>query len=156
MTTDVEGLDDIDRAILRILTQDPRLPYSDIADRLAAEGYEMSSEGIRYRVSKLFETTSVLLLTAPKEHGWEELRLFIAVENEPDAKTDTFEALAEMEFWMTCKLMGTFDIYAIATTPSTQSADRLLERVRGLDHVDRVEHAIEVDRETDVDDYLSL
>lgn len=156
MTDPLEGLDDIDRTILRILAQDPRIPYSDIADRLEEEGHDMSSEGIRYRVSKLFETTSILLLTAPKEHGWEVLRLFIDVDNEPGAKDETFEALSEMAFWMTCEGIGTFDLYAVATVQSNRDADDLIGQVRGLEHVTSVEHALETDRKTDVDNYLSL
>lgn len=156
MTDPLEGLDDIDRTILRILAQDPRIPYSDIADRLEEEGHEMSSEGIRYRVSNLYESTSILLLTAPKEHGWEVMRLFIDVDNAPDAKEETFQSLSEMAFWMTCKGMGTFDLYAVATVQSNRDADELISQVRGLDHVTSVEHSMETDRETDVDNYLSL
>lgn len=151
-----EGLDDLDRTILRILAQDPRTPYSNIAEKLEEEGHEMSSEGIRYRVSKLFETTSILLLTAPKEHGWEVMRLFISVENAPDAKAETFVQLNEMPFWMTCKVMGTYDLYAVATVQSNRDADGLISDIRGLEHVTQVKHAVETDRTTDIDNYLSL
>ncbi|WP_435348586.1 Lrp/AsnC family transcriptional regulator [Haloarchaeobius sp. HRN-SO-5] len=152
----IEGLDDIDRTILRILAQDPRIPYSDIAEELKEEGHEMSSEGIRYRVSKLFETTSILLLTAPKEHGWEVMRLFISVENAPDSKAETFVELDELPFWMTCEVMGTYDLYAVATVQSNRDAGDLISAVRGLEHVTEVEHAMETDRTTNIDNYLSL
>lgn len=150
------GLDDIDRNILRILARDPRIPYSDIADELEREGHEMSSEGIRYRVSNLFETVSVLLLTAPKEHGWEVLRVSISVANEPDASAETFEALQELNFWQTAETMGSFDLYAVATVASNREANDLVGRVRGLEHVDEVEYALETARETAVDNYLSV
>lgn len=156
MTDSLEGLDDIDRTILRILAQDPRVPYSDIAERLGEEGHEMSSEGIRYRVSSLFETTSILLLTAPKEHGWEVMRLFIDVDNAPDAKQEAFATLSEMEFWMACKGIGSCDLYAVATVESTRDADELINQVRGIEHVNEVKHFLETDRETDVNNYLSL
>lgn len=152
----LEELDEIDRQILRILGQDPRLPYSDIAEKLEEEGHQMSSEGIRYRVSNLFETTSILLLTAPKQHGWEVVRLFITVANEPDAKDITFDQLVEMDFWMTCRLIGDFDFYAIATIKSNSAADELIDDVQGLDHVTEVEYSFETDRVTDVDKYLSF
>lgn len=156
MTEPIEGLDEIDRTILRILAQDPRTPYSDIAAKLEEEGYEMSSEGIRYRVSNLFETTSILLLTSPKEHGWEVVRLFISVSNEPDAKAETFVELSEMDLWMVCRTLGTFDLYGVATVQSNRAADDLIGSVRGIEHVERVEHSIETNRETDVDKYLSF
>jgi len=156
MTDDMGDLDEIDRTILRIIAQNPRVPYSDIATELEEEGHEMSSEGIRYRVSNLFETTSILLLTAPQEHGWEVLRLFIEVENAPDAKEQAFEELSEMGVWMSCQLHGTIDLYAVATVRSTQAADDLLNDVRAIDPVTRVEHAIETVRETEIDNYLAL
>jgi DNA-binding Lrp family transcriptional regulator len=151
-----DDLDDIDRTILRILAQDPRTPYSDIADQLDAAGHEMSSEGIRYRVAKLFETTSILLLTEPKEHGWEVVRLFVTVENDPDAKPETFVALQSMKFWMVCRAMGSFDLYAVATIQSNHAADELVSRVRALAGVDEVFHAVETDRTTEIDNYLSV
>lgn len=152
----VEGLDDIDRQILRILAENPRMPYSDIADRLEEEGHEMSSEGIRYRVSNLFETTSIQLLTAPKEHGWDVLRLLITVTNGVDAKASVFASLSEMPFWLNCRTMGSFDIYAVATTQSIQDADELITDVRELEDVESVEYALETDRKTDIKNYLSF
>lgn len=156
MTEPVERLDDIDRTILRILIQNPRIPYSDISDQLKEEGHKMSSEGIRYRVSKLFETTSILLLSAPEEHGWEVVRLVITVANAPDAKEKAFEALSEIDFWMICKTMGTFDIYTVATVKSNRDADDLISQVRSIEHVTHVEHSLETDRKTNIDNYLSL
>ena len=156
MTEPIDGLDEIDRTILRILAQDPRTPYSDIAATLEEEGHEMSSEGIRYRVSKLFETTSVLLLTAPKEHGWEVLRLAISVGDEPNAKAETLETISELDLWMVCRTVGDFDIYGVATVQSNRDADDLLSRIRGLDHVTDVRHMLETDRETDIDNYLAF
>lgn len=156
MTEPIEGLDEIDRTILRILSQDPRTPYSDIAAKLEEEGHEMSSEGIRYRVSNLFESTSVILQTDPMEHGWEVIRLFVRVDNEPDAKAQTFVDLSEMNLWMVCRTLGTFDLYGVATVQSNHAADELLSSVRELDHVEQVEYSIETDRKTDVDKYLAF
>ena len=155
MTESPGELDEIDHTILRILAQDPRTPYSDIATRLEEEGYQMSSEGIRYRVSKLFETTSVQLMTAPKEHGWEVMRLLIRIED-GTPKEETFDRLTEMAFWMVCRVMGNFDFYVVATVPSNREADDLISRVREIDSVASVEHAIETDRETNTDNYLSF
>lgn len=156
MVNPSDDLDEIDRTILSILTRDPRLPYSDIADELEAQGFEMSSEGIRYRVSNLFESTSILLLTAPKEHGWEVVRLLVSIADEPDAKEAAFDALSEMDFWMVSKTMGAFDLYAVATVKSNRDADDLITEVRTMEHVERVRHTLETDRVTTVDNYLSL
>lgn len=149
-------LDEIDRTILRILAQDPRKPYSEIAEDLKKEGYDMSGEGSRYRVSQLFETTSILLLTAPKEHGWETLRLFISTEDSEGAKEATMDHLSEMNYWLVCRLIGSFDIYAVATVESNRDADRLISEIRELNTVANVEYALETGRHTNVENYLSL
>ncbi|MEY7851063.1 Lrp/AsnC family transcriptional regulator [Natrarchaeobius sp. A-rgal3] len=155
MPQELDGLDEIDRTILRILVQNPRTPYSDIAEQLEEEGFEMSGEGIRYRVSKLFETTSILLLTAPKQHGWEVIRLFISAEDSEGAKGETFEALADMGFWMNCRGIGSFDLYAVATVSSNRDADALIDTVRTLETVSNVEYMIETDRMTTIENYLA-
>ena len=156
MTGPITNLDEIDRMILRILMQNPRVPYSDIADQLEAEGREMSSEGIRYRVSNLFETTSILLMTDPREHGWEVVRLAVTVTDDPDAKDEAFELLSEMDFWMVSKTIGTFDLYAIATVESNRDADDLVNEVRGMEQVEVVQYTLETDRVTTIDNYLSF
>lgn len=156
MNNTFEGLDEIDRHILRILAQDPRIPYSDISDRLEEEGYEMSGEGIRYRVSKLYESSSVLLLTAPREHGWEVLRIDVTVSDEADAKSKVMERLAEEKFWLVSRGLGTFDIYAVATVRSNREADDLVSTVKEIDAIDSVTHTLETDRITDLDNYLAF
>ena len=156
MTERSDNLDDIDRVILKILSENPRVPYSDIADQLDAEGYEMSSEGIRYRVSKLFEYSTLFMLTDPKGQGWEMLRLIITVEDEPDAKRTVAEDLIDMSIWLVCRGVGTFDVFAVATVGSNSHADDLIGQVRSHDLVDTVEYSIETARGSNLDNYLSL
>lgn len=152
----IGSLDNIDRHILRILADDPRLPYSDIADQLEAEGYEMSSEGVRYRVSKLFDTTSVHLLTSPKEHGWNVVRMTINVDGDEGIKDSVFDQLTDMPVWLGCRVLGSFDLYAVATTASISDADKLITAIREIDGVTSVEAALETNRHTDVENYLSF
>ncbi|MFB6296916.1 MAG: Lrp/AsnC family transcriptional regulator [Salinirussus sp.] len=156
MTEPANNLDEIDRKILGILAQDPRTPYADVAEQLAEAGHEMSTEGVRYRVSNLFETTSVLLTTDPTEYGWEVLRVLVSLAGDADHKAETFDRLTRMEFWMVCRVMGSFDLYAVATVPSNREADDLVGRVRGLDHVAGVEYTIETGRETTTANYLAF
>lgn len=152
----VDSLDDIDRNILRILAEDPRLPYSDIAEQLEAEGHEMSSEGVRYRVAKLFDVTSIHLLTSPKEHGWNVVRMMITVEGNNGTKDTVFEQLADMPVWLSCRVLGSFDFYAVATTASLSNADHLVTEMREVEGVKSVEYALETGRQTDIENYLSF
>lgn len=156
MTTGkIDDLDKLDRLILKVLATDPRAPYSDIADRLAEEGYDMSSEGVRYRVSKLLEQTSIFFLLAPSEHNWEIVRLAISVGDDPDAKSKALDAVSEMPFWLVCRGVGSYDIYAVATAASNAEVDRLVREVEELPAVSEVEYSIETERHTDIDTYLS-
>ncbi|WP_254538487.1 Lrp/AsnC family transcriptional regulator [Halomarina litorea] len=151
----IDDLDELDRLILKVLASDPRAPYSDIAERVAEEGYEMSSEGVRYRVSKLFEQTSIFFLLAPSEHNWEIVRLAISVSDDPDAKSEALAAVSEMPFWLVCRGVGSYDIYAVATAASNSEVDRLVREVEELPAVESVDYSIETERYTNVDNYLS-
>ena len=151
----IGDIDKLDRLILKVLANDPRAPYSDIAHDIAEEGYEMSSEGVRYRVSKLLEQTSIFFLLAPSDHDWEIVRLAISVHDDPGAKEEAFAAIAEMPFWLVCRGVGTYDIYAAGTTPSNSKVDELVRNVEELDAVVDVEYSIETRRDTNVDAYLS-
>lgn len=149
------GVDDIDRAILKILANDPRTPYSNIANELVKEGYELSAEGVRKRVSKLLQRTSPFFLLTPEEHDWEIVRLAISVSNHPGAKEDVLEEIAEMSFWLVCEGIGTYDIYAVATAVSNKDVDALVQQVKEVEEVVNAEFSIETSRDTNVDDYLT-
>ncbi|ELY50452.1 Lrp/AsnC family transcriptional regulator [Natronolimnohabitans innermongolicus] len=151
----MNDVDDIDRAILKILADDPRMPYSEIARVLADKGHELSTEGVRKRVSKLLDRTSPFFLLEPEEHDWEIVRLAISVTDEPGAKDALLEEIAEMPFWLVCKGIGTYDIYAVATAVSNEDVDALVQHVREIDTVADIEFSIETSRDTTVDDYLT-
>jgi hypothetical protein len=61
-----------------------------------------------------------------------------------------------MKFWLVCRGFGTYDIYAVASAASTQEVDDLVSEVRELDVIDEVDHSLETDRRTDVNDYLDV
>lgn len=149
-------LDEIDRVILQILAKEPRAPYSDIADRLKEKGHEMSSQGIRYRVSNILEKTSIFFLVEPDQHDWEIVRLAVKAGDGEDDKEAAFEAIADMKFWLVCRGIGMFDIYAIASAATSREVDELVTDVEELDAVEEVQHSFETDRRTDVNDYLHV
>ena len=155
MTQSVEHTTDrLDRTILKILAEDPRMPYSDIADRLLEEDYEMSAEGVRKRVTRLLDITSPFFLLEPQEHDWEIVRIAIWAADEHGAKDDAHATISEMPFWLVCNGIGTYDIYAVASVPSNAEIDDLVRQVRELDSVADLEFTIETGRDTNVDNYL--
>lgn len=151
---DEYGFDDIDREILQLLVEDPRMPYSEIAKRLGETGYDMSSEGVRHRVTDLLEGSSIFLLAGPAGHDWEVIRLHARVTDAPNAKGRAFEELSELDFWLVCRGIGGCDIHAVATVTSVREADELVAQVRGLDPIAEVDYFLETDRVTDMRKYL--
>lgn len=147
-------LDEIDRLLLRILSENPRKPYSEIADELRKEGFEMSGEGIRNRVGKLFESTSAFFLLAPEEHEWELFRLSVTVAEEADAKREVLDRMAELDLWLVCASLGVPDIYAVGTAVTTQNIDAVVSQVRSLDLVEHVDVSIETARHTNIYNYF--
>jgi DNA-binding Lrp family transcriptional regulator len=151
-----DDLDEIDRKILRILSEDPRASYASIAARLEEDGYEMTAEGIRYRVSQLYESTSLVLMAQPQKYGWENLRLNITTAGGDEEKQRVFNILSEMPFWIICRGFGSYDLYANATVPSIRAVDRVVSNVRDIDTVESVEFYLETERQTNFDNFLSI
>lgn len=156
--TDAETatIDVVDRQILGILAENPRLPYADISGELAERGHELSAEAVRQRVASLFEITSNFFLVRPKSHDWELVLVTVRTTNQPDAKRETFELMAEMEYWYVGSGFGTMDLYGFATVDSTAKIDRLLEHTRNLDTVADIDYFIETERSAAVEKYLQI
>lgn len=151
--TKLQNFDEIDSRILQILSEDPRAPYSDIAQELESYGYQMSSEGIRYRVSNLMEATTAFFLLDPDELDWEIVRLTVQTSNDPDAKTDAFERISGLPFWHVTRGIGTYDIYAVAMAPTMREIDELVTTINEFDSVVRTDHIVVTEHRSDLADY---
>jgi hypothetical protein len=154
--TERPTIDEIDRRILAILAKDPRIPYSDITNELAKEGFEMSSEAIRQRVASLLEVTTSFFLLRPESHEWEIVLVTVQTAGGMATKQDVFESLSEMNFWFVGSGFGTVDIYGVATVNSTDGIDELVNRVRAVDGAEEVDYFIETDRSTAIERYLQV
>lgn len=153
---DVLELDEIDRRILEILANDPRSPYADIADELAEYDIDMSSEGVRRRVTSLLSNMTSFFLPRPESNSWEILLVTAQTRNEADAKRETFDAMSDMDFWFVAEGFGTVDVYGIATAESNPEVDDLLVDVRTLEPVTEVDYFIETDRTVNIRNYLPV
>lgn len=149
-------LDEIDRLILGILSDDPRTPYSDIAEELKRRGHEMSGEGIRYRVKHLFESTSTFFMLNPESHDWHVLRLSISVDDSTDAKSRVLAELQEMSFWFLSSGVGSFDIYANVLAKTLGEVDSYIAGVRAIEEVESVDFFLETRRMTDMRNYFPI
>lgn len=147
------GLDAIDREILQLLLQDPRMAYSEIARHLEDVGHQMSSEGVRNRVTKLFDETSIFLLMGPQGNDWEIIRLNVVVKNEAGASEAVYDRMSDRDFWLVCRGFGTVDVHAVATVADISEADDLVNSIRSYDEVETVNYFLETDRTTDMHNY---
>lgn len=156
MTQDNSELDEIDRIILGILSDNPRTPYSDIAEELKQRGHEMSGEGIRYRVQHLFDSTSTFFMLNPESHDWHVLRLSISVDDSPNAKSRVLTELQEKSFWFLSSGVGSFDIYANVLAKTLGEVDDHIADVRSIEEVESVDFFLETRRMTDMRDYFPI
>lgn len=148
-------IDEIDSYILSILARDPRTPYKEIADELDDAGFEMSGEGIRYRVRKLMDVTTTFFFIDLEQVTGEIVRIAVTVSDDPDAKQRAYEAISEMPFWHTTRGIGTYDVYAVGIAKTIHDIDELVTTVKELECVDSVEHIVATERNGDIEDYLS-
>jgi DNA-binding Lrp family transcriptional regulator len=148
-------IDEIDSVILTILAADPRAPYTDIAAQLEEAGFEMSGEGIRYRVRKLMDVTTTFFFIDLERVSGEIVRVAVDATDEEGAKRRAFEAISGMQFWHVTRGVGTYDVYAVGLASTLRDTDELLTAIRELDSVASVEHIVATERTSSIENYLS-
>jgi DNA-binding Lrp family transcriptional regulator len=153
-TTRDSEIDELDKEILRILKQNPRMAYSEIARNLDTAGYELSPEGVRQRVSNLFDNTKIFLLPSPENHSWVVLRVYVTVDSNSDQFENVYDRMKQLDFWMLCRGIGTIDIQATATAESATHAKSLYDEVREIKGVADADFLLETARAWDISKYL--
>ena len=152
----VDSFDEIDTEILQILSENPRTPYGDIQERIEEQGHEMSTEGIRYRVSKIFDRTTPFFLLDPMELDWEILRIAAKAVDEPGSKGAAFEFISSLPFWHVSKGIGTFDLFGVGTAPTMKDIDHLVTEIEESELIESVDYLVVTERNRDMNSYLSL
>ncbi len=120
-----DGLDDIDRGILRLLQEDGRMPYRQIARELGV------SEGtVRIRSSRMQESgaLNVIAIADPFRLGYSVLA-FVLIKVEPGAQDRLVEeltALDESTYVSTC--IGRADLYMQLVCRDNDHLHELLHR----------------------------
>lgn len=120
-----DGLDDVDRGILRLLQEDGRMPYRQIARELGV------SEGtVRIRSSRMQESgaLNVIAIADPFRLGYSVLA-FVLIKVEPGAQDRLVEeltALDESTYVSTC--IGRADLYMQLVCRDNEHLHELLHR----------------------------
>lgn len=150
------GVDAIDRVILQVLMQDPRMPYTEIQAELAEADHQMSAEGVRRRVKRLFDESAIFLLTGPEGQDFEVLRVNVVTTNEPGSTTAVFEEMAGSTYWLVCRGFGTVDVHGVATVADVAEAEAAVSLIRAHEAVESVSYFIETDRHTAMRRYANV
>jgi DNA-binding Lrp family transcriptional regulator len=148
-----DAFDAIDTQILVVLSEDPRMSYQQLSRRLSEEGYEMSAEGVRRRVTDLMAVTTPFFLLDPEQLAWEIVRISVRATDGPGDKDEAFERIADLPFWHVTKGVGTYDIYGVGMAPTITEVEEMISEIRGYDCVDRVDFIVVTDRRSDLEDY---
>lgn len=151
-----DSFDEIDGVILQKLAENPRIPYSELTEILADLGYEMSAEGVRYRVDKIVEMTTVFFLIDPQAVSWEILRVAVSTKNTEGAKSEAFDLLRESPLWHVSRGIGSYDIYAVGSLPSLRMVDELVTSVEEADCISNVEYIVVTERNHDMTQYMNI
>jgi len=148
-----DAFDAIDTQILVILSEDPRMSYQTLSRRLSEEGYEMSAEGVRRRVTDLMAATTPFFLLDPEQLAWEIVRISVRATDGPGDKAEAFERIADLPFWHVTTGIGTYDIYGVGMAPTIAEIEEMVSTIRGYNCIDRIDFMVVTDRRSDLEDY---
>jgi DNA-binding Lrp family transcriptional regulator len=154
--TSVRTLDAIDWEIVRMLTEDPRCPYSDIANQLEKRGHELSSEAVRHRVNNIFEVMSIFFMIHPNKQEWEVMVLLINTVSEKGSKETIINSLLEGKCWFASQGYGSFDVYAITTAETNSDIENIIDDIESHAQVERLEYLVETRRVLESSNYFPL
>ncbi|NBM19416.1 Lrp/AsnC family transcriptional regulator [Streptomyces sp. GC420] len=129
-------MDDIDRAILRELQTDGRIPYADLGPRVG-----LSPSAARQRLQRLTESGAVQVVgvTDPMAMGGQAMALLgIAVGGDPRAVADELSQREEVVYAVLTS--GGYDLFAEVVCPRPPDLlDFVNDVVRQVDGVTRVD-----------------
>ncbi|CAB49061.1 MULTISPECIES: Lrp/AsnC family transcriptional regulator [Pyrococcus] len=134
-------LDEIDRAILRLLQEDGRMSYSEISRRI-----NVPESTVRARVNRLIREGVIRKFAAlinPFKAGYE-IVAFIAIDAEPAKVRQVVEELAKLpEVDVLGIVTGAHDIFMQVTVRDLQELERfILEKMAKIDGIRSTETSI--------------
>ena len=130
-------VDDIDRAILRELQLDGRIPYADLGPAVG-----LSPSAARQRLQRLLDSKAVQVVgvTDPMAMGGSAMAL-LGIEVDGDARAIADELAQHEEVIYAVLTSGTFDLFAeVVCRRPAELLDFINDVVRPIDGVGRVEN----------------
>jgi Lrp/AsnC family transcriptional regulator, leucine-responsive regulatory protein len=145
---DSVGLDATDRAILELLQDNCKQPLAAIGEKVG-----LSAPAVVERIHKLEEAGVVLGYTAlldPRKLG-RDITAFIGVSTDRPGAIDRVEAqVVAMDEVLECHhVTGGYTLMVKVKTRNTESLERLIDSVRGVDGVSRTETMVVLSTRTE-------
>jgi len=134
-------MDKLDRRIIKELTKDAQTPFLRIAERL-----DVSPETVRTRYRKMREEGIIKECTVSidlSRLGYQG-KVFLMITNASNYdKSGTIEALEKMRnIFVISEMIGDFEIIGIAPIKDLNSIKNLVNKIKGLPSVNKVEIAL--------------
>jgi Lrp/AsnC family transcriptional regulator for asnA, asnC and gidA len=134
-------MDKIDRKIIIELMKNARTPFLRIAKKL-----KVSPETVRQRYSKMKEDGTIKHSSISidlSKIGYSG-KVFLMITNAPQHdKSKTFDALKTMQdIFVISEIIGDFEILGIAALKDLKSLKKLMNKIKKLPSVSRVEFAL--------------
>ena len=130
-------MDDIDRAILRELQLDGRIPYADLGPAVG-----LSPSAVRQRLQRLLDSKAVQVVgvTDPMAMGGQAMAL-LGIEVDGDARAVADELAQHEEVIYSVLTSGTFDLFAeVVCRKPPELLDFINDVVRPIEGVGKVEN----------------
>ncbi|MFH1224490.1 MAG: Lrp/AsnC family transcriptional regulator [Candidatus Diapherotrites archaeon] len=126
-------LDKIDHKIIRVLLEDGRAPFSQIAKEVA-----LTDVAIKKRLDRLKRKGVVNSITADlnlKVLGYEN-PIYVQIRSEIGKNKDLVKRLHEMDFVVELnQVLGEYNLFAKLVVPDLESAEKFIEKLGVLDGV---------------------
>ena len=137
-------MDQLDHDLLHLLTQDARMPATDLATRL-----EVSRATVQNRIARLKHSGTIARFTVERGPSGEDTAIsaFTLLRVKPGDSRPFVAALKRLtEVTDIHSLSGSFDFVVESRTASVAKLDALLEKIRMLPQVAHTETSIRLSR----------
>jgi Lrp/AsnC family transcriptional regulator for asnA, asnC and gidA len=137
-TADNNKLDSTDLEIITELLKDARTPFSKIADRLA-----ISHETVRKKYAKMIKNGTIKgcsIIVDFAKLGYQGTLFIYISQGKGNNRSDTVNDLKKIpELFIITRVMGTYDILALAMAKSLKETARLVSEIQQIPTVEQVD-----------------
>ncbi|MCW4045146.1 MAG: Lrp/AsnC family transcriptional regulator [Candidatus Bathyarchaeota archaeon] len=137
-------MDEIDLQIIKELTRNPQISFLKIAKKIGVSPITVQRKHTKMKEERTLLQSSITIDLSQLGYNG---KAYIMITNAPNQeRTTTMEALRQMQDVFICtEILGNFDLLAIAAVKNLRSIICLVNSIRKIPSVDRVEIALTAD-----------